>query len=130
MRRLVIAIDAGPAKTSDPIVQPAPAPDPGPVTGLRLIPLTYTPQYVVRVVWEQKSEADVMSAYRAMQQKYPSVLGASEVTVRSVDRGGGNVVYWGNLGPFGSLEEARILCAKLMVVGGGCQVLRSVPKPT
>jgi cell division septation protein DedD len=65
--------------------------------------------YVVQVS-SQKSEADAQASYRALQGKYPSVLG--------VDLGKKGVYYRTFAGPFSSVDQATQVCNRLSAAGG------------
>ena len=99
----------------------APQSDPGPRTKVA----TRTPSapaagsYVVQVS-AQKSESEAQSSYRALQQKYPSVLGGREA---NISRAHGD--YRAQIGPFASAEQATAFCDNLKAAGGQCMVHRN-----
>jgi SPOR domain len=71
----------------------------------------------------QKNEADARASYRALQSKFPSVLGSRlPVIKRAGDHG---VYYRAMVGPFASTEEAAEFCGNLKTVGGQCVVQRN-----
>jgi hypothetical protein len=80
--------------------------------------------YVVQVA-SQRSEADAQASYRALQQKYPSVLGSHQVMVRRADLGDKGVYYRAQVGPFATAEEATEMCTNLKSAGGQCIVQRN-----
>ncbi|MBR1249602.1 SPOR domain-containing protein [Bradyrhizobium sp. AUGA SZCCT0169] len=80
--------------------------------------------YLVQVS-SQKNEADALASYRALQGKYPSVLGTRSASIRRADLGDKGVVYRSMVGPFGSQEEAAQLCGNLKTAGGQCVILRN-----
>jgi hypothetical protein len=81
--------------------------------------------YVVQVT-AQRTEAEAMSSYRAMQQKYPSVLGGREPNIRRVDLGDkGGIFYRAQVGSFTSFEQANTFCDSLRAVQGQCIVQRN-----
>jgi hypothetical protein len=93
------------------------------VTAGRDTPLSRV--YVVQVS-AQRTEAEAISSYRALQQKYPSVLGAREANYRRVDLGDkGGVFYRASIGSFGTPEEATAFCDNLKSAGGQCIVQRN-----
>ncbi|MCA6114028.1 SPOR domain-containing protein [Bradyrhizobium sp. WSM 1738] len=108
--------------------QADPAPSPSPTRMAATNPTQpATPSgggYLVQVS-SQKSEADAQAAYRALQGKYPSVLGAQSSMVKRVDLGEKGVYYRAFAGPFGSSEEAAQVCNSLKSAGGQCFVQRN-----
>jgi hypothetical protein len=80
--------------------------------------------YLVQVS-SQKNEADAQASYRALQGKFPSVLGPHSSLVKRVDLGEKGVYYRAFAGPFGSSEEAAQVCSNLKSAGGQCFVQRN-----
>ena len=80
--------------------------------------------YLVQVS-SQKNEADAQSSYRALQGKFPSVLGSRTSLVKRVDLGEKGVYYRAFAGPFASSEEAVQVCNSLKTAGGQCFVQRN-----
>jgi hypothetical protein len=80
--------------------------------------------YLVQVS-SQKSEADAQSSFRALQGKFPSVLGPHSLMVKRVDLGEKGIYYRAFAGPFGSSEEAAQVCSSLKSAGGQCFVQRN-----
>ncbi|MBI5129756.1 MAG: SPOR domain-containing protein [Rhodopseudomonas palustris] len=78
--------------------------------------------YLVQVS-SQISEADAKASYRALQGKFPSVLGSRAPLIKRADLGG-KVVYRAMVGPFGSSDEATQFCGNLKSAGGQCFVQR------
>jgi hypothetical protein len=76
-------------------------------------------------VSSQKNEADAQASYRALQGKFPSVLGPHSSLVKRVDLGEKGVYYRAFAGPFGSSEEAAQVCNSLKSAGGQCFVQRN-----
>jgi hypothetical protein len=106
-----------------PAAAPAPAPQPRvaatpppPVTPAAREGGTYVQ------VASQLSEADAQASFRSLQQKYPSVLGSYQATIRRADLGDKGVRYRAQIGPFGTIEEARQVCNNLKSAGGQCFV--------
>ena len=61
-----------------------------------------------------ESEAEAQSSYRSLQQKYPSVLGGREASIRRVDLGDkGGIFYRAQVGSFATLEQANTFCNNL-----------------
>jgi hypothetical protein len=73
--------------------------------------------YLVQVS-SQKSEADAQASYRALQGKYPGVLGSQSSVVKRVDLGEKGVYYRAFAGPFGSADQATQVCTSLKAAGG------------
>ena len=98
--------DPSPAPTRVASTNPAPA-----VSG--------SGSWLVQVS-SQKSEADAQASYRALQGKYPAVLGSQSSTVKRVDLTdkGHGIVYRAFAGPFGSVDQATQVCNSLKAAGG------------
>jgi hypothetical protein len=77
--------------------------------------------YVVQVS-SQRSEADAQASYRALQGKFPSVLGSRAPLIKRADLGDKGVYYRAMVGPFASSEEAAQVCGNLKTAGGQCVV--------
>ena len=73
--------------------------------------------YVVQVS-SQRNEADAQASYRALQGKYPSVLGSQSLLVKRVDLGEKGVYYRAFAGPFSSADQATQVCNNLKAAGG------------
>jgi hypothetical protein len=80
--------------------------------------------YVVQVS-SQKNEADAQASYRALQNKFPNVLGSRASVVKRVDLGEKGVYYRAFAGPFASSDEAAQVCNSLKSAGGQCFVQRN-----
>jgi hypothetical protein len=80
--------------------------------------------YLVQVA-SQKNEADAQASYRALQGKYPSVLGSRSPVIKRADLGDKGVYYRAMVGPFGSPDEATQFCGNLKTAGGQCVVQRN-----
>lgn len=80
--------------------------------------------YVVQVS-SQKNEADAQASYRALQSKFPNVLGSRASVVKRVDLGEKGVYYRAFAGPFASSDEAAQVCNSLKSAGGQCFVQRN-----
>jgi hypothetical protein len=76
--------------------------------------------YVVQVA-KQRTEAEAQASYRALQAKYPKVLGSRRATIR---RGGFGYegVFYAEVGPFVTVEKAVEMCESLQAAGGECRV--------
>jgi SPOR domain len=77
--------------------------------------------YVVQVS-SQKSEADAQASYKALQNKFPAVLGSRSPLIKRADLGEKGVYYRATVGPFGSRDEATQFCGNLKTAGGQCVV--------
>jgi hypothetical protein len=73
--------------------------------------------YLVQVS-SQRSEADAQASYRALQNKYPSVLGSQSVLVKRVDLGEKGIYFRAFAGPFNSADQATQVCSSLKAAGG------------
>jgi len=80
--------------------------------------------YVVQVS-SQKNEADAQASYRALQSKFPAVLGSRAPLIKRADLGEKGVYYRAMVGPFGSPDEASQFCGSLKTAGGQCVVQRN-----
>jgi len=79
--------------------------------------------YLVQVS-SQQSEADAEASYRALQNKYPGVLGSHTPMIKRANVGE-KVVYRALIGPFGSSAEAAQFCGNLKSAGGQCFIQRN-----
>jgi hypothetical protein len=80
--------------------------------------------YVVQVS-SQRNEADAQASYRALQSKFPSVLGSRSPLIKRADLGEKGVYYRAMVGPFGTSDEASQFCGSLKTAGGQCVVQRN-----
>jgi hypothetical protein len=80
--------------------------------------------YAVQVS-SQHSEAEVQESFRALQAKYPDVLGGKQPIIRRADLGAKGIYYRALVGPFASAEEAASMCSSLKAVGGSCLVQKN-----
>jgi hypothetical protein len=80
--------------------------------------------YAVQVS-SQHSEAEVQDSFRALQAKYPDVLGGKQPMIRRADLGAKGVYYRALVGPFASAEEAASMCSSLKAAGGSCLVQKN-----
>jgi hypothetical protein len=107
--------------------QPAPAAPPTRIAATN--PVQTAPSggggsYLVQVS-SQKNEADAQASYRALQGKFPSVLGSRSPVIKRADLGDKGVYYRAMVGPFDSSEEAAQFCGSLKTAGGQCVVQRN-----
>jgi hypothetical protein len=130
-----------PATAPRPVPSPTAARAPSPAANANAsanAPLSLSPQggqpspaassggagYVVQVS-SQRNEADAQASYRALQGKFPSVLGSRAPLIKRADLGEKGVYYRAMVGPFGSSEEAAQVCGNLKTAGGQCVVQKN-----
>jgi cell division septation protein DedD len=101
---------------------PAPAAAPAPTVAIQAPPAAGS--YVVQVA-SQKTESDARSSWDSLQQRYASVLGSQQASIRRVDLGDRGVFYRAQVGPFGSRTQASELCQSLRAAGGECVIQRN-----
>jgi hypothetical protein len=70
-----------------------------------------------------RSEGEAVSAYRGLQQRYPSILGAFQPTIVRADLGDRGIYYRVRVGPFSGGDAAR-LCEDLKAAGADCMIAR------
>jgi SPOR domain len=75
-------------------------------------------------VSSQRTETDAQASFKALQAKYPAVLGGKQAVVRRAELGDKGVYYRAMVGPF-SVEQAAELCGSLKAAGGQCIVQRN-----
>jgi hypothetical protein len=80
--------------------------------------------YLVQVA-SQRSEVDAKAFYRALQDKFPAVLGSRSPLIKRADLGEKGVYYRAMVGPFGTPDEASQFCGSLITAGGRCVVQRN-----
>jgi hypothetical protein len=76
-------------------------------------------------VSSHSTEAEAQSSYRALQQRYPAVLGSREANIRRVDLDVKGVFYRAQVGSFATSEQATAFCDDLKAAGGQCIVQRN-----
>lgn len=80
--------------------------------------------YLVQIS-SQRSETDAQASFKALQGKFPSVLGSRAPVIRRADLGAKGIDYWAMVGPFNSYEEASQFCGSLKSAGGQCVAQRN-----
>jgi cell division septation protein DedD len=80
--------------------------------------------YLVQVS-SQKNEADAQASFKALQGKFPSVLGSRAPVIKRADLGDKGIYYRAMVGPFNSSDEASQFCGSLKSAGGQCVVQRN-----
>ncbi|THD60789.1 MAG: SPOR domain-containing protein [Bradyrhizobium sp.] len=110
--------------------QPAPVAEPHTrVAAVAPVPAPAAPTgggggYLVQVS-SQRNEADAQASFKALQGKFPTVLGSHSPVIKRADLGDKGVYYRAMVGPFGSPEEASQFCGSLKTAGGQCVVQRN-----
>ena len=79
--------------------------------------------YVVQVS-SQRNEADAQASYKALQGKFPAVLGSHAPLIKRADLGEKGIYYRATVGPYESPDEAKRLCSELKAAGGQCNVVK------
>jgi hypothetical protein len=122
-----------PMSLSPQAAQPAPAAEPPRARTAAVAPApataAVTPSgagggYLVQVS-SQRNEADAQASFRALQGKFPAVLGSHTPVIKRADLGDKGIYYRAMVGPFGSTEEAAQFCGSLKTAGGQCVVQRN-----
>ena len=80
--------------------------------------------YLVQVS-SQRNEADAQASFRALQGKFPAVLGSHSPVIKRADLGEKGVYYRAMVGPFGTSDEASQFCGSLKSAGGQCVIQRN-----
>jgi len=115
------------ASANQPIsLMPGGQPEPAPTRVASTAPTASISSggYLVQVS-SQRNEADAQASYRALQSKFPGVLGGHSPVIKRADLGEKGVYYRAMVGPFGSPEEASQFCGSLKSAGGQCVVQRN-----
>jgi hypothetical protein len=103
----------------------ASAPEPAPKTQEAFAPAATEPPigggYLVQVA-SKRSEAEAQAAYRALQAKFPAVLGLRSPLITRTDLGDKGVYYRVTIGPFDTADAAEQVCGDLKMAGGQCVV--------
>ena len=80
--------------------------------------------YVVQVS-SQRSEEDALASYRALQSRFPDVLGSHAPIIKRADLGDKGAFYRAVVGPFATSDEAAQFCSVLRTAGGYCIVQKN-----
>jgi hypothetical protein len=80
--------------------------------------------YVVQVS-SQRTESGAQASYRALQAKYPAVLGSRRPTIKRADLGEKGIFFRTQVGPFAGAKQADEMCNSLKAAGGQCIVQRN-----
>jgi len=84
---------------------------------------TASGSYAVQVS-SQHSEEEVQSSFRALQAKYPDLLGGREPIIRRADLGAKGIYFRAMVGPLPA-DQANELCSNLKSAGGSCLVQKN-----
>lgn len=116
---------ARPAAPASPGEPQSTAPPAAPArTAVAAPPPRPTPSGYMVQISAQKSESDAQASFRAMQSKYPSVLGGRQAVITRKESSKG--VYYGTqVGPFSGRDDAIQLCEALKASGGNCFVVKN-----
>src|SRR6516164_1139009 len=87
-------------------------------------PATSGGSYAVQVS-SHRSEQEAQSSFRALQAKYPNLLGGRQPIIRRADLGAKGIYYRTMVGPFDSADQATGLCTNLKAAGGSCLVQKN-----
>jgi SPOR domain len=111
----VLLFRLSPTTTRKPVVPPLPRPPQtsGGAGG-----------FLVQVS-SQRNEADAQASYRALQDKFPAVLGSRAPLIMRADLGNHGAFYRALVGPFGTPDEAALFCENLKTAGGRCVVQKN-----
>jgi hypothetical protein len=80
--------------------------------------------YVVQLS-SQRSEEEAQASFRALQAKYPNVIGSRQPLISRADLGDKGVFYRARVGPFANIGEATQFCDSLKSAGGHCIVQKN-----
>ena len=117
---------ASPVATDD-AAAPKPAPvkvasaDPEPVAA----PAAVSGGAFVVQVSSQKTQADAMTAWQAVQRKFGAVVGGMKPSIKKAEVGDRGTFYRVRVGPWGTSAEAAAFCSKLKAAGGDCVITRN-----
>jgi hypothetical protein len=107
-----------------PSARPASVGKPAPTKIASTSPAASGGGYAVQIS-SQRNEKEVQPSFRALQAKYPKLLGGREPMVRRADLGAKGIYYRTMVGPFVSAEQANELCSNLKAAGGTCIVQKN-----
>jgi hypothetical protein len=115
---LSLSPDAGPAPAAAAPARPAPRPAPQVASAAPAGPGAYVQ------VSSQRSEGDAQASFRALQTKYPSVLGNKTASIQRADLGDKGTYYRAMVGPLAG-PDAVDLCSSLKAAGGTCVIQKN-----
>ncbi len=73
----------------------------------------------------QRSETEAQASFKALQGKYPGILGSRAMAIKRADLGDKGVYYRAMVGPFKNPDDASQFCTNLKSAGGQCIVQRN-----
>jgi cell division protein FtsN len=114
---------AGPAPVATAPTAPTRSTSPAQPTPVRTASVA-AGSYVVQVA-SQRTESDAQASFKALQSKYPAVLGSRQAVIRRADLGDKGVFYRAQVGPFSTQEDAAEMCDNLKAAGGQCVVQKN-----
>ena len=76
-------------------------------------------------VSSQRSEFEAQASFKALQGRYPKMLGDKQPVIRRAELGDKGVYYRAMVGPFARVEQAAELCSSLKAAGGQCVLQRN-----
>ncbi|WP_307270408.1 SPOR domain-containing protein [Labrys wisconsinensis] len=114
-------------------VKPAEAPPAAPaadqphmqVASLEASPPEATGSGFVVQVSSQKSQADAIAAFQALQRKFPAVVGGMKPSIKKAEVGDKGTFYRVRVGGWQARDQATTFCVKLKAAGGDCVVTRN-----
>jgi hypothetical protein len=113
------------AMTPTTPVTPRALPATGPARQVAARPASAEARGYVVQVSSERTQAHAQASYRALQAKYPAVLGSHRLTIKRADLGEKGIFFRTQVGPFASAEEAGKMCNSLKAAGGQCIVQRN-----
>ena len=105
--------------------QPAPLNKPPANETASAAPMTTASGGYAVQVSSHHSEEEAQSSFRALQAKYPDLLGGREPIIRRADLGAKGIYFRAMAGPFASADQANELCSNLKAAGGSCIVQKN-----
>jgi SPOR domain len=106
------------------VLMPVPPNKPSASETASAAPATSGGGYAVQVS-SHRTEQEAQSSFRALQAKYPNLLGGREPIIRRADLGAKGIYYRAMVGPFDSADQATDLCTNLKASGGSCLVQKN-----
>jgi cell division septation protein DedD len=107
--------------STNPATNPAANPEPAAPTASAA---ASSGGYLVQIS-SQRSENDAQASFKALQGKFPAVLGSRSPVIKRADLGEKGVYYRAMVGPFASADEATQFCGSLKAAGGQCVIPRN-----
>jgi len=95
------------------------------VASLEASPPEATGSGFVVQVSSQKSQADAIAAFQALQRKFPAVVGGMKPSIKKAEVGDKGTFYRVRVGGWQARDQATTFCVKLKAAGGDCVVTRN-----